>query len=146
MRAKLGLFGEEEGDADLAQALLRLMRDEGADYTRTLRDLSRSPLPDAPFFRGEGFRRWNERWQARIERQRQSPEESRQLMRAHNPAVIPRNHRVEEALAAAAQGDIGVMKRLLTALENPFRESPEHADLSLPPAPSAAPYKTFCGT
>ena len=146
MRAKLGLFGTEGDDADLAQKLLGLMRDEGADYTRTLRDLARSPLPDAPFFRGEGFRAWHGRWQARLARQSESPQEARRLMLASNPAVIPRNSRVEEALEAAARGDYTVLERLLAALERPFEDVPEHAAYAEPPAPPATPYRTFCGT
>ena len=147
MRAKLGLFGVEDDDADLAQALLKLMREAGADYTRTLRDLGRDPLPDTTFFRGEGFRSWHGRWQGRLARQPQRPEEARRLMMAHNPAVIPRNSRVEKALEAAVEGrDLSVLTRLLAALEKPFEDIPAHAAFAEPPAPPATPYRTFCGT
>ena len=147
MRAKLGLFGAEDDDADLAQALLKLMREAGADYTRTLRDLGRDPLPDTPFFRDEGFRSWHGRWQERLARQPRRPEEARRLMMARNPAVIPRNSRVEEALDAAVErGDLSVLKRLLAALEKPFEDNPAHAAYAEPPAPPATPYMTFCGT
>jgi uncharacterized protein YdiU (UPF0061 family) len=146
MRAKLGLFDAREDDADLAQALLALMRDEGADYTRTLRDLCRDDLPDTPFFRGPGFRHWRERWEARLAGQRQPVQEARALMRSRNPAVIPRNRRVEEALEAAAQGDESVLHRLLAALEKPYEDIPAHAAFAEPPAPTAGAYRTFCGT
>lgn len=146
MRAKLGLFGPEDDDADLAQALLKLMRAEGADYTRTWRDLGRSPVPQSPFFDGEGFRSWRRRWQARLARQREPLDAARRLMMASNPAVIPRNHRVEEALAAAGNGDMTVLERLLAALEYPFAADPVHAVFAEPPAPSATLYRTFCGT
>lgn len=146
MRAKLGLFHDEEDDAELAQALLALMREEGADYTRTLRDLCRANLPDTPFFRGEGFRHWLERWRARLARQREPLEEARRLMRSRNPAVIPRNRRVEEALEAAGRGDLAPLTRLLAALERPFEDIPAHAAYAEPPKPAAEPYRTFCGT
>lgn len=146
MRAKLGLFGDEDGDADLAQALLSLMREEGADYTRTLRDLCRDPLPDAPFFLGEGFKVWHDRWRARLKLQREPLHEARRLMRAHNPAVIPRNHRVEEALEAAEKGDASVLTRLLRALEKPYEDIPAHAAYAEPPARPNTEYRTFCGT
>ncbi len=146
MRAKLGLFGPEEDDADLAQALLRLMREAGADYTRTWRDLGRFPLPRGSLFEGEGFCAWHSRWQARLARQRQTVEEARQLMMTRNPAVIPRNHRVEEALAAAGNGDMAVLERLLAAVAHPFDDDPAHAVFVDPPAPSDTPYRTFCGT
>ncbi|WP_051307124.1 protein adenylyltransferase SelO [Desulfomicrobium escambiense] len=146
MGAKLGLFGREDGDADLAQALLTLMREEGADYTRTLRDLCRDPLPDTPFFRGEGFKVWHDRWQARLTRQHEPLHVARRLMLARNPAVIPRNHRVEEALEAAENGDMTAMTRLLRALEKPYEDNPAHAAFAAPPATSNAQYRTFCGT
>jgi len=80
-------------------------------------------------------------------RQPQSVEESRTLMQARNPAVIPRNHRVEEALEAAVErGDFTVMVKLLEALSRPYAERAEADDYRLPPEPSAQCYQTFCGT
>jgi uncharacterized protein YdiU (UPF0061 family) len=68
-------------------------------------------------------------------------------MNSRNPAVIPRNHRVEEALAAAVEHiDFSVMEKLLGALSQPYRDPPEEAGYHLPPPPSAQPYRTFCGT
>jgi uncharacterized protein YdiU (UPF0061 family) len=146
MGAKLGIFDAGEDDAVLARDLLQLMHDEGADFTLTMRELGGALLPDTPFFRSEGFARWRERWQARLDGQGRTLGEARRLMRTHNPAVIPRNHRVEEALAAADKGDMTVMTRLMQALENPYEDPPEHAAFREPPAPSSTPYRTFCGT
>jgi uncharacterized protein YdiU (UPF0061 family) len=68
-------------------------------------------------------------------------------MNSRNPAVIPRNHRVEEALeAAVARGDFTVMEKLLGVLSRPFEDPPEQAGYHLPAPPSAEPYRTFCGT
>jgi len=68
-------------------------------------------------------------------------------MASSNPAVIPRNHRVEEALEAAVdKGDYSVMKKLVDILSKPYAHSPEHAHYAAPPGPSAPPYRTFCGT
>ena len=67
-------------------------------------------------------------------------------MRANNPAVIPRNHRVEEALKAAGEGDMTVLTRLLRALEKPYEDIPAHADYAVPPARPNTEYRTFCGT
>ena len=64
-----------------------------------------------------------------------------------NPAVIPRNHRVEEALKAAVEkGDYSVMERLLDVLSQPYAHSPEQKEYCTLPAPSKLPYRTFCGT
>ena len=65
------------------------------------------------------------------------------IMRKNNPAVIPRNHRVEEALAAAEQGDLSTMHNLLSVLSKPFDDSDEYAQ---PPSQTSCCYKTFCGT
>jgi uncharacterized protein YdiU (UPF0061 family) len=69
-------------------------------------------------------------------------------MRRVNPIVIARNHRVEEALAAASNdGDLGPFERLLDALRQPYDEAPERAQYAEPaPAEVTAGYRTFCGT
>jgi uncharacterized protein YdiU (UPF0061 family) len=68
-------------------------------------------------------------------------------MRQSNPVVIPRNHKVEEALAAAVdRGDLRPVHRLLEALANPFEENPEKQDYRDPAPTGSDPYQTFCGT
>lgn len=147
MRAKLGLFNQEPEDEDLVQSLLSLMHRAQADYTHTFRGLSSEPLPDAPLFRDPEFSEWFERWQARMGRQPEPREACRMRMRAHNPSVIPRNHRVEEALEAAVErGDYRVMERLIEVLSRPYEDPPPHDEYHLPPPPSALPYVTYCGT
>jgi uncharacterized protein YdiU (UPF0061 family) len=147
MRAKLGLFNEEDDDMTLIQDLLTCMYQNSADYTNTLRDLALETLPDAAIFHDPAFTAWHDLWQARLTRQEESAEASRTLMRAHNPAFIPRNHRVEEALAAAQERhDFSLLERLLEVLSRPYDDRPDYAEYRQPPAPSDQPYKTFCGT
>jgi uncharacterized protein YdiU (UPF0061 family) len=147
MRTKLGLINQEADDSGLVNDLLNCMQRQGADFTNTFRDLSSGSLPEASLFQATDFQQWFERWQARLKRQPESWEEVRRTMRAHNPAVIPRNHRVEEALAAAAErADITVMQKLLDVLSQPFQDPSEEDGYHLPPPPSAEPYRTFCGT
>jgi uncharacterized protein YdiU (UPF0061 family) len=67
-------------------------------------------------------------------------------MRSANPAFIPRNHRVEEALAAAHQGDMGPFATLSAILARPFDDQPEHQDFMQPAPASFGEYRTFCGT
>ena len=149
MRAKLGMITSEEDDAALVQDLLTHMHRNRLDYTNTLRDLAADHPERLPLFQDQAFAEWLKRWQARLNRQ---PESSgampsvRERMRAANPAVIPRNHRVEEALEAAVDhGDLRVTHRLLDVLAQPYAE-PIDSDYRLPPPPSAGAYKTFCGT
>ena len=145
MRAKLGLFTAEDEDATLAQGLLKLMQDNGADYTLTLRSLT-GEAPAGAFFRDLGFLHWQTQWKARLARQHETLEQSQTLMRTHNPAIIPRNHRVEEALEAATlRNDFVPVKRLLAALSSPFEDRPEHAPYREPGLLDTG-YRTFCGT
>ncbi len=146
MRAKLGLFTDEDEDLDLIQDLLTLLHQQRLDYTNSLRDLAAEHPEQLPSFKGEAFTKWLPRWQSRLDRQSQPRQAVRESMLAHNPAVIPRNHRVEEALeAAVTRNDMGVMQRLLDVLARPF-EDPEDQNYRLPPPASAPAYKTFCGT
>ncbi|MCQ6275730.1 YdiU family protein [Bacillus sp. V3B] len=147
MRAKLGVFNEEQEDEALIEDLLSMMQKYRADYTNTFRALTFDNLKDTVLFETSEFTQWYELWQARLGRQEEPKESSHQLMRNSNPAVIPRNHRVEEALEAAVeQGDNSVMERLLDVLSRPYAHSPEQADYCTLPAPSNRPYRTFCGT
>lgn len=146
MRAKLGIFNEEKQDESLIKDLLDMMYKHKADYTNTFCALTFNRIEDTVLFETPEFNQWYQLWQERLGRQQESKTSSQQLMKNNNPAIIPRNHRVEEALEAANQGDYSVMKRLLDVLSNPYAHSPKQVDYSAPPAPSSCPYRTFCGT
>jgi len=147
MRAKLGLLNQEADDGALVDDLLACMHRHGADYTNTFRDLASGSLPGASAFGALDFKQWFERWQARLKRQPDSREASLRIMKTRNPAVIPRNHRVEEALEAAVErADFTVVEKLLGVLVQPYHDPPEQAGYHLPPPPSVQPYRTFCGT
>jgi uncharacterized protein YdiU (UPF0061 family) len=144
MRAKLGLFNEEPEDEALISSLLAIMHEHGADLTNTFVALTFGELDDTVLSGVAEFERWHGLWQLRLSRQEETREECHSLMKASNPGVIPRNHRVEEALAAAVeQGDYSVMHRLLTVLADPYSHAAEHAEYR---APSNRPYRTYCGT
>jgi uncharacterized protein YdiU (UPF0061 family) len=145
MRARLGLFDAQADDRALVDDLLQWMRRTGADYTNTFRTLTSldAARPDAD----AAFDAWHQRWLARLTRQSPSHDEARARMRAHNPAFIPRNHKVEEALVAATdEGDLSVVEQLLDVLTSPYdhaRDLPDYGE----PAPAGGPaYRTFCGT
>lgn len=147
MRAKLGLFNEEPEDEALMKDLLVMMQKHRADYTNTFRALTFDKHEDLAFNGTTEFVQWHELWQARRGRQQEPQASSQQLMRSSNPAIIPRNHRVEEALdAAVKQRDYSVMERLVQALSNPYEHTPEQAEYCTLPEPSNRPYRTFCGT
>ncbi|WP_227938249.1 protein adenylyltransferase SelO [Alkalihalobacillus deserti] len=147
MREKLGIFNEEQQDESLIEDLLSMMKKYRADYTNTFRALTFNMREDAVMFETPEFAQWHELWQARLGRQQESESSSHQLMKRSNPALIPRNHRVEAALEAAVkQEDYSVMERLLDVLSSPYAHSPEQAEYSKLPAQSTRPYRTFCGT
>ena len=135
MKSKLGLFTEEAEDAVLIQDLLDQMKESDADFTNTFADLTTGRYePDV----------WHERWQNRLTRQSQSRDEVSQLMRRSNPALIPRNHKVEEALAVANGSDLKPMYALLEVITRPWEHDRDLPDYSQPG--SKAGYKTYCGT
>lgn len=147
MRAKLGLFNEEEDDESLIDTLLGMMQKHKADFTNTFRYLTNEKPEETVLFGKEEFTKWYEGWQGRLERQEESKGSAIQLMKRSNPVVIPRNHRVEEALKAAEeQGDFTLMNKFLKVLEKPYEHTPEHEAYCTVPEPSGAPYRTYCGT
>lgn len=147
MRKKLGLSSEEAEDIELIETLLTWMQQHQADYTNTFRALAAETLPDDTLFCDAEFIKWHVRWQARLLRQAEPKQSSLCLMRAHNPAIHPRNHRVEEALAAASErSDYSLLQRLLAAVTNPYADAPEYQDYRTPPLPSERVCQTFCGT
>lgn len=147
MRAKLGLLSEEPEDEALITSLLGMMKEHQADFTNTFLALTFDRPSQTPLEGSAEFTQWKELWKKRRDRQQESRELSIELMRNRNPAIIPRNHRVEEALLAAVdQGDLGPMERLLKALSTPYEHSSEQAEYATPPEPSDCKYQTFCGT
>ena len=149
MRRKLGLFTDEDGDGALAQNLLNIMTDGQADFTLTFRRLD--PESDAevrPLFKTpDAYDAWAARWRARLAREPRDAATRRTAMRAVNPAYIPRNHRVEAALAAAIEReDFAPFEELLKVLARPFEDLPEFAAYAEPPPADERVYRTFCGT
>ena len=74
------------------------------------------------------------------------PENRLADMRTANPILIPRNHRVEQAIQSAYNGDYAPFHRLVKALAKPYSEQPQYADLEQPPLPEEVVCETFCGT
>lgn len=147
MRAKLGLFNEEPGDEQLIDKLLDMMQKHSADFTNTFRLLTQDKHEGIELFKTEEFKTWYDTWQGRLERQEETKNASYQLMQKSNPAIIPRNHLVEEALEAAVEdNDFSVMERLLAALSNPYSYEIIQEEYCTVPESSSVPYRTYCGT
>jgi uncharacterized protein YdiU (UPF0061 family) len=141
MRAKLGLSEEKEGDLDLAIGFLKTMEGNNIDWTLAFRYLNDERIHT--LFAGvPDFEAWHQRWKGRL-----AGSDQAEAMRRVNPAFIPRNHRVEEALSAAFErNDYEPFDRLLKILARPFDDQPEFAEFAGPPPERIEGYRTFCGT
>jgi len=142
--AKLGLADPGPADEALIDGFLDLLAAERADFTlgfRALGRLARGGEGPAAL-RTDAGAAWRARWAARLEGEAGAAER----IEAANPAIIPRNHRIEAALAAAQAGDMAPAERLLAALARPFEARAEFADLAEPAPADFGPYVTYCGT
>jgi uncharacterized protein YdiU (UPF0061 family) len=122
------------------------------DYTLAFRCLADAALGReerirALFGGSPVYDQWSRRWLLRLSREPVSPLERSQAMRRVNPAFIPRNHRVEEALSAAVErADYAPFERLLKILALPFDDQPEFNAFAEPAPEGQGVYRTFCGT
>lgn len=146
MCSKIGIFEPDSNDESLLNGLLDMMKKYKEDYTNTFLALTFKDFPKSRMFVTDEFSVWYKKYQDRIKSQGKSKAEVFNLMKNSNPAVIPRNHRVEEALSAAENGDFSVMNNLLKALANPFEHSDFQKEYSKPAPKSQCDYKTYCGT
>ncbi len=145
MRNKLGIFNEEIMDKALIEDLLSMIQKYKEDYTNAFVALTLNN-GNKGMYESEEFKNWYNIYQERLKRQPQSADEVTKLMKASNPFVIPRNHRVEEALLSANKGDFSVIDKLLQVLKNPYEYSQDKKEYTKLPKVSKYPYKTYCGT
>ncbi|HUQ70459.1 MAG TPA: YdiU family protein [Planctomycetaceae bacterium] len=146
MREKLGLHTAEADDLELIRSLLTWMQSSKADFTNTFRDLASTNSRTESRPGDPAFVTWYSQWQQRLSREGRPLIVAQAAMRAVNPAVIPRNHRVEAALAAAEDlDDLSVLHRLLAALATPYEVGADSAAFQ-EPSPDDCSYRTFCGT
>ena len=136
MRNKLGLFGEERKDKSLINDLFSWMQKNKADHTNTFCFLMNENIQEDKIYNNQSFLNWKKKWKERLKLNNNSPEKSLKLMRSANPLVIPRNHKVEEALEAANNNDLNPMKNLLKVLEKPY-ENQEGISEYQYPAPAS---------
>lgn len=152
MRAKLGLIGESESDLELVNDLLTLMHQGAADFTLTFRYLADVRLESSLKFKSQfnesvNVNDWLSRWRKRVVADGQSEHQCVLSMNAINPLYIPRNHKIEEALEAAANdNDYEPFRTMLNVVSEPYCLRSGFDKYAEPPPPNAAPYITFCGT
>jgi uncharacterized protein YdiU (UPF0061 family) len=154
MREKLGLSGKKDSDLDLVRDLLQTMQENVADFTLTFRRLCAAAEDETADIGARGlfanpgaYDTWALRWRSRLAVEERDPNARARAMRAVNPAFIPRNHRVEQALAAAIDdGDFSPFADLLRVLSQPYEDQPAFAAYADPPQTGERVFQTFCGT
>ena len=144
MRDKLGLFGEDKDDLKLINNLLNWMQSNQADYTNTFCYLMNISSIQDQIYKDKDFIDWSKNWEKRILINGGSKENSLELMKKNNPVVIPRNHKVEEALEAANNNDLKPMYDLLSILKKPYTKQINIDEFQAPS--NKQNYQTFCGT
>ena len=144
MRDKLGLFGNDKNDLKLINDLLNWMESNQADYTNTFCHLMNINSSNDSKYKDINFINWFKQWESRVLINNGSIEKSINLMKKNNPTVIPRNHKVEEALEAANNNDMGLTTKLLSILNKPY-DNQNDIENYLSPS-SNTEYQTFCGT
>jgi uncharacterized protein YdiU (UPF0061 family) len=151
MRAKLGLAADARDAGPLIADLLTLLQADGVDHTGAFRALSASLVGDTERLRSlvadpAELDAWHARWRSQLADDVRTPDAIARAMDAVNPVYIPRNHLVEEALAAATAGDVGPFDRLLAVLARPYDERAGLERYAAPAPAGPVPYRTFCGT
>ncbi len=132
---------------ELIPECLDLLGAQEVDFTLFFRHLTRvaggedAEVLVAMFSDSESFRTWFARWRGAADPHRHLAD-----MRAANPILIPRNHRIEQAIQSAYGGDFALFHRLVDAFAAPHVDQVEYADLETPPRPEELVRQTFCGT
>lgn len=154
IRLKLGLYETREDDMPLMQEFFSLMQEHGVDFTLAFRRLTERSEPDhfehtveECFVFPDAFSSWLTRWEDRTAQESIPSSERARRMARVNPAIIARNHKVEEAIAAAVdEQDFGPFHRMMEVLADPWTYRPELRDHARPPRPEEEVHQTFCGT
>jgi len=151
MRAKLGLTEPGDATGALVDDLLTLLHAQAVDHTAGFRALAAWLRGDEAPARSlvaepQALEAWAGRWRAQLAHEGTDPHAAAAAMDRVNPVYIPRNHRVEEALAAASAGDLEPVHRLVEVLRRPYEERPGLEDYATPAPAGGDRYVTFCGT
>lgn len=144
MRKKLGLRSTEANDEKLIFQMLDIMQRYEADFTNTFRALAEGAMPNESLFESAEFKEWEQEWLARLESQGSTIAEARDFMKTVNPAVIPRNHVVEQAINEFVEGEPALFLQLLQAVTKPYTAA--DAKFTEPPQDDEPPFVSYCGT
>jgi serine/tyrosine/threonine adenylyltransferase len=146
LRAKLGLSTAHDDDPALADDLLRLMAEDKADHTIVWRRLANPDAARDCFVQTDKFDAWARRYRERLTLEASDDAERAQRMNRVNPKFVLRNHLAQTAIERAQRGDFSEAARLLTILERPFDEQPEHEAYAAYPPDWAGTLEVSCSS
>ena len=121
------------------------MENNKADFTNTFCNLMQIQSIKDPIYQNQEYLNWTTKWKKRLEKNNTEKEKYLELMRSVNPIFIPRNHKVEEALKDANEGDLNKIIELIEVIKRPFTNL-DNKNEYLKPNNSTQEYKTYCGT
>jgi len=145
MRDKLGLFGAEDKDKFLILDLLTWMHQKKADYTNIFCHLMNEEIQKDRIYQDNDFQIWKKRWSQRLKTKNNTPEKYIELMKTANPLIIPRNHKVEEALKEAELNNLKPINQFIEILNQPYTKNEDILNYQIP-SNLDEKYQTFCGT
>jgi uncharacterized protein YdiU (UPF0061 family) len=140
LRGKLGVVGEDAGDAALGQGFLDLLQARQVDFTMGWRALEDARRLTALMGGDAAAQAWSAAWRAR------AGDGVAARVRGKNPVYVPRNHLVERAIAAGLRGDFSRFEELNDVLARPFEAQAGREDYALPARAEEKVLQTFCGT
>ena len=145
MKSKLGLVGDNKDDLKLINSLLNWMEKNKADYTNTFCFLMGISISDETY-KDKSFEDWIKAWKNRSSSNNSDKEKQDELMKKNNPVIIPRNHKVEEALSDAEKNNYKTLNILLSVIDKPYEPKVDISEFQTPAPASKEKYQTFCGT
>jgi uncharacterized protein YdiU (UPF0061 family) len=146
MLKKIGIETNDLLNRSLLIELLNIIQKLKLDYSNTFSSLSKALLTDDDSFNNSEFTAWLLKWKAAVNKS-DGVENALKLMREVNPIVIPRNHKVEEALDEAVNGNLLLFNKLLSVISKPYQAQNDIRDYMEPPEfDFDLNYQTFCGT
>ena len=145
MKSKLGLVGDNKDDLKMINSLLNWMKKNKADYTNTFCYLMGNSIDDETY-KDKSFEDWLKAWINRSSLNNSDKEKQLELMKKVNPIIIPRNHKVEEALSDAEKNNYKSLNILLSVIDKPYEPKVDISEFQTPAPASKEKYQTFCGT
>jgi uncharacterized protein YdiU (UPF0061 family) len=147
MSLKLGIKQIDTKDEALIKELLTIMDENSLDFTNTFRMLTINDYSNLNIIESYDLIEWIKKWENTLEKKQVNKEDAIKIMKKNNPAIIPRNSLVEDALRnIVTSNDYGLFDKLLRYLVDPYNYDIDYPKEFVNPIKVDSDYKTYCGT